>query len=160
MLPTSRLTWTTIVLVRPTTCQPSSPQTAKMASRSSAKGLLCYIPTSTSSKAILMITDDQILEAMQESRGDAQLAFVKMERKLRDALNRKLEKLNDQEGYAAWNSYYIEYINHTLGIAVALGISALLYPMIRSPSFLRAVEIGRHGPAIASAPICVMRRMP
>jgi hypothetical protein len=70
-----------------------------------------------------MISDDDILEAIQEARGDSNLAFVKLERKFRATLNTNLQN-DDSQGTAAYNSYYIEYMNHTLATASALKITA------------------------------------
>jgi hypothetical protein len=70
-----------------------------------------------------MISDDEILEAIQEARGDPNLAFVKLERRFRTTLHTNLQN-DESQGTAAYNSYYIEYINHTLAAASGLKITA------------------------------------
>lgn len=71
-----------------------------------------------------MISDDDMIDAVREARGDKQMAFVKLERRFRNILNENLEGLHDQHGYEVFNSYYIEYMNHTLASAKALDIAA------------------------------------
>jgi hypothetical protein len=70
-----------------------------------------------------MISDEDMIDAVREARGDNQMAFVKLERRFRNILNENLEGLHDQQGYEVWNSYYIEYMNHTLSTAKGLGIA-------------------------------------
>lgn len=69
-----------------------------------------------------MISDEELLAAMREARGDKQLAFVQLERRFREALNKRLSSLEDDRSYTV-NPFYIEYINHTLATAKALGIT-------------------------------------
>jgi hypothetical protein len=72
-----------------------------------------------------MISDDEIVAALAASRGQAELAFVYLERNFRDTLNKNLSKLDDQSGFEASNSYYIEYMNHTIAAAKALELGIL-----------------------------------
>ncbi len=44
-----------------------------------------------------MISDDDMIDAVQEARGDNQMAFVKLERRFRNILNENLESLHDQQ---------------------------------------------------------------
>src|SRR4051812_2464928 len=71
-----------------------------------------------------MISDEDMIDAVREARGDNQMTFVKLERRFRNILNENLEGLHEQQGFEAWNSYYIEYMNHTLSAAKGLGIRA------------------------------------
>jgi hypothetical protein len=72
-----------------------------------------------------MISDFDILQALQTSRGQPELAFVYLERKLRDTLNDRLRSLDREDGFDISNSYYIEYINHTIAAAKGLGLDIL-----------------------------------
>ncbi len=62
-------------------------------------------------------------EEYQDDSGDPELAFVRLERKFRQKLKENLAQLEDDSG--AYNAFYIEYINHTLAAADALGLDIL-----------------------------------
>jgi hypothetical protein len=69
-----------------------------------------------------MIPDEELIAAMREARGDRQLAFVQLERRFRETLNKRLAILEQNQGYDAMNASYIEYVNHTIATAKACGI--------------------------------------
>ena len=59
----------------------------------------------------------------KDESGDPELAFVRLEAKFRAALNDRLSRLEDNS--AAYEALYIEYINHVLAAADALGLDIL-----------------------------------
>lgn len=72
-----------------------------------------------------MISEDEFVAAMEAARGDKEAAFVNLEKRYRSILHEKLERLDQQESnWEAFKAYYIEYVNHTVGTAAALGIEA------------------------------------
>lgn len=66
-----------------------------------------------------MISEDDFEEI---SGLEPELAFVRLERKFRDALNAKLQ---DADNNNAYNSFIIEYMNHTIAAAGALDLDIL-----------------------------------
>ncbi|MDP1836975.1 MAG: hypothetical protein Q8N31_10145 [Reyranella sp.] len=69
-----------------------------------------------------MISDDDLLQAMRESRGDKQLAFVKLERRFRETFKKNMASLPEEYGNVLLNSLYIEYMNHTVAAVKALRV--------------------------------------
>jgi hypothetical protein len=87
-----------------------------------------------------MISDDDLLQAMRDARGDKQLAFVKLERRFRDALNKNLRDLPEAYSYSVANALYIEYMNHVVGATKALGIPLFDRWELPSHEINRSVE--------------------
>jgi len=56
------------------------------------------------------------------SEGSPEMAFVRLERRFREVLERNLENSQSNEAY---RSYIVEYINHTTAAAKALGLDIL-----------------------------------
>ncbi|MBM6593029.1 hypothetical protein [Microvirga pudoricolor] len=60
-----------------------------------------------------------------DDSGDPELAFVRLERKYRTQLKHNIAGLGDQFPTGVYNSLLIEYINHVLASADALGLAIL-----------------------------------
>jgi hypothetical protein len=67
-----------------------------------------------------MIPPDEYAAAVRGN--DPEMAFVRLESKFRDVLNKNLEGSNNTNAY---NMYVIEYMNHTIAAARALGFNIL-----------------------------------
>jgi hypothetical protein len=67
-----------------------------------------------------MIPPDEYAAAVRGN--DPELAFIRLESKYRDVLNKKLE---DSDNSNVYEAYVIEYMNHTIAAARALGLDLL-----------------------------------
>jgi hypothetical protein len=67
-----------------------------------------------------MIPHDEYAAAVRGH--DSELAFVHLESKYREALNKNLENTDNSNAYS---SFVIEYMNHTIAAAHALGLTIL-----------------------------------
>jgi hypothetical protein len=77
-----------------------------------------------------------------DDSGDPELAFVRLEGKFRQKLNVNLAQLDEQQsGNSAYAALYIEYINHTLAAADALGLDILEGHQVPSHSIQNIWEV-------------------
>lgn len=68
----------------------------------------------------------------EDDSGDPEVAFVRLEAKFRNKLKENLAKLDDNSG--SYSLYYIEYMNHVLAAADALGLDILSFHTVPSHS--------------------------